>query len=631
MFAPRFKYFLTVPVYIFYCLVASERSCAETTTFQSSEGPCAVNIANVSGSVTVNSTCFDEKAIRSLLDTINQQSKDILEKVKDVQHWIEKYYELEKRLGSSTAFTELRAEAQRRYKKGDLVEAGRLLEEVIRKEEENVESLAADYYNRGEMLVLQLKPAEAQRFYEKAFRYRPEFPRYAEAYAGSLCDAGQQDRARLVFERSIAELRSLAQTNPAIYAANLSCALIDLAGLYFDTGNYERGNAIAQESLDVAHTIVPQNGKDAKEHIADALTSLGSIEAKRGNLQSAKQHLQKADEIYAEIGGTNSNWPSVFEALAGISGQEADRVSQERQLLRALVLSKQVAKGSLLSYRSRLAWKIQRVVVFYNEQRDLEKAEKAHRDFVTFVESLDTMDITSLTFLRTVAMVLRGELFLWRGNAKGAESELELAIRNFQSLAEQLRPRESAMYCLAYLKLGWAFMKEAEYQRAAGAFEAGMRVNRDVGGPELKEAANYRRLARFFVADFGDAARDFLASADSLNPSDRTVWEFLIRKRADPLAKLEYSPDEGKAAVPHALADASSGESKAIAALQELSVPDNAHDDEGKCRQHFFIGEMLLLLGEKASGLNALGRCVADREGQVYAWVMKAERTKWMH
>jgi hypothetical protein len=302
---------------------------AEGQTIQYSSGQCSVNIANVSGNVTVEGGCMDQKVVALFLDTINQQQKNYQEKATEVELWIKRYDELSARLGTSGAFSQLREEVKRRFKEGDLEGAGRAKDQIIAGEEGLVDELATDYFDRAEILVLQLKPMEAQRFYAKAFQYRPENNLYAEAYARNLCDTNQRDKAQTIYQISANELRSLAKVDPAKYAPALSCTLVDIAGLYFESGAYPQARIAAEEALTVAHSIIPQDGREAQEHIADALTSCGIIALKQGDFDGSEAKLIQAEKIFSDINVTNSNRPILFEALANIAKEKNNKKDEE--------------------------------------------------------------------------------------------------------------------------------------------------------------------------------------------------------------------------------------------------------------------------------------------------------------
>jgi tetratricopeptide (TPR) repeat protein len=603
---------------------------ADDRTNQTSAAPCSVNIAHVSGKVDVVTNCVDPQVVSFLKDIINRQTSELADKDRDIHLWIDRYLDLEKRLGTSQAFPELREEVKRSVKVGNFANAGTALEHIISAEESNVDQLAADNYDRAEMLVLELKPATAQPYYARAFRYRPENPMYAEGYARSLCDANQREEARIVYETSIRELRALVDRDPTKFTANLSCALINLAGLLYDNGDYSHARSAAGDALNVAKKIEPQNSKVAKENVANALTGLGAAEAKLGLLEDAKAKLLEAEELYSAIGVISNSRSSVFTVLADISAIEKNTVEQENKLVAAFNLEKGLTVQSPLQRRSMLAAAAHRLVEFFGSQGRIDNADSVCRDLDVVAGLVSSADQGTSTFLSATALQLRGWLYLRKDDLEQAKRALLDAIRDFQPIEGSLRTRESAMYSLTYSTLAWVYLREGEYQNALNYFNMAILANRDVDGAEQRRAASDKRIAQFFTNDFISAANDFLAHADDMAPFDKALWTFFVRKRVDVAATVGPLHAEGLDELARILMEVNNGRLPASTLAQAVHIIQQTQNHEMRCRLLFYIGESLLLADDRRNGLDALGRCASERgEHFFYPWVMEAEITKW--
>lgn len=601
---------------------------AQDHVVQYSSGQCSVNIANVSGNVTVEAGCMDQKVVALFLDTINRQQKDYQEKAKEVELWIKRYDELSARLGTTGAFSHLREEVKRRFKEGDLAGAGRAKEQIIAAEEGFVDELAADYYERAEMLVLEMKPLEAQRFYAKAFQYRPQSAAYAESYARNLCDTQQREKAQAVYQISANELRSLSKGDPAKYSADLTCTLVNIAGLYFVGGAYEQARSAADEALEVASRISPKDGRVAQEHTANALTSVGLIAIKQGRIQEGKERLTRAEEIFSTINVTNANRPILFEALAGISKDENNREEEEKELTKALIYEKKLTEVNYMDHRSKLAQKLYLLFDFYISAENLDKSRLLQSEFTTFISSLSTANEGTRLFLSATSQALLCEQLIAENKSESARPLCISAIQNLESIRASLRVRESTILSRAYCKLAWLNLKGGEYQSALEAFDKAIKVNLDVNGLQMRRAATDRRIAQFFVADFATAATDLLSHSDGMSAYDKAMWNLLIRKRADPSARLEEQV-QAKSDNERILADVASGRSPLSLLTTALNQISGSPDTDERCRLAFYAGELLALANERSQGVAALGRCVETNETAQYAWVVAATKLYW--
>jgi hypothetical protein len=596
---------------------------------QYNSGHCSVNIANVSGNVHVEGGCMDEKIISQFLDTINRQQKDYQEKAAQVESWIKRYDDLRARLGASGAFDELRSEVRRHFENNDLDAAGRAKEQLISAEEDKWgDQLAKDYYERAEMLVLQFKQIQALPFYAKAFRYRPENPLYAEAYARNLCDTNQRDKAVKVYEVSANELRSLVKVDPDKYAPSLSCTLIDLAGLYYDDREYLKAHTAAEEALSIANLIVPRDGREAQEHIADALTGLGINEAKLGR-PKAKDNLLEAERIYSQIGVTNSNRPILLEALAQLAGKESNEEQQEQALSRAVKYELELTQIKPIDHHSKLATRMQLLVDFYQQRALFDKASSLTTELENFISTLPVDDRIDRAFLAATNAQMRCGIGLLQSRLKEARPECLKAIQTFDEIRQQLRPRESAIYSLSYDNLGWLNIEEGEYRSALEAFDRAIAVNLYTDGPQMRRAMADKRLAQFFVIDFPAAANDLLTHSDDMPEFDRAIWDFFIRKRADPYAKIELGIPAGGDEPSRILAEVVSERLPMSALTKATTLATEMPDANRKCRTLFYIGEVLVLSRDVSAAIQVLSKCSGEPRGSIYPWLMKAETIHW--
>jgi tetratricopeptide (TPR) repeat protein len=605
--------------------------CRAETTFQTADGPCAINIANNSGKIQIESKCLDPNVTKLFVETLNRQDRKYEEKERELKQFMNRYFALLERLGVTGAFAELREEVRRRYQLGDLDGAGKIKEEIISKEESTVDLLAADYYERAEMLVLQLKPLEAQPFYAKAFQYRPNVPVYVEGYAQNLCNTGKIGRATEIYQKSIHELQDLFEAEPEKYAADLSCTLIDLAALYYGTRDYRSALSTAGQALTIARTIVPEDGETAREHEADALQSLGAAKAKTGDLKGARSDLLAADKLYDSLLTSSQNRPGIYDVLAEISKQESDFDEQVKELVRAVDLQRELLPRSPLARRGQLAREIRDLCNFYADRKETDKAKAVVKEFAEFVTGLSDVEQSTLDFLSAVASEIKSDLYLRSGDLSAAKTEAGVAIEKFAGIEPGLRVRESEMFGLAHLLMAWVHIQEGDYKAAAGSLEMSEKVNRYSDGPEFERAGRSGRLLDFFIKDFSAAANEFLAHADDLPNAHRAIWKFFVRRREDASAYLEFPHPEDADDFAVGLADVLNGRSPTAALQSLVKLVQNEKSLEVRCSKLFFVGESYLLSGDRNNGLRVMALCSPPSYDTFYPWIMTAETVNWAH
>jgi len=90
--------------------------------------------------------------------------------------------------------------AQDLLHEGKLEEARAIFDRLIKSDEANVDRAAQDHFGRARVFELQFRPDEALPDYAKAYQYRPENLRYAEAYAFTLTQQRDYRKAESVLQ-----------------------------------------------------------------------------------------------------------------------------------------------------------------------------------------------------------------------------------------------------------------------------------------------------------------------------------------------------------------------------------------------------------------------------------------------
>lgn len=201
---------------------------------QTTHGWCSPAVADTQGNVTINCHGVDPRALDRLNELLDKKDLELEEKIQEANQWVEKYNEL---LASAADDPEL----QELIRRGDLDEAGRILDARIESKEDVVGAAAADNFMRATIFELQIRRLDALPHYEKAYRYRPENIEYAFAYATALQRQKRFRQSEAIYEEVLTQQRRLAEANPEAYLPHLAATLNNLGLLYFDPQPFRKG------------------------------------------------------------------------------------------------------------------------------------------------------------------------------------------------------------------------------------------------------------------------------------------------------------------------------------------------------------------------------------------------------
>jgi len=200
----------------------------QPTLVQKSSGWCSPNISNVVGKVAVNCIGVDPRALKRLNAELDRKNLQLAEKIREADEWTTKYKELEAQLtrqGEAQLSREgvenvISQQAEEYLHEGELEKAGALLDQILDKEEKDVDLTAANHYNRALAFELQMRPLEALPHLAKAYHYRPEEWKYAIEYVEQLLnqnDFKTPTRPALIFATSSTSVdKNLAKPPTAI-------------------------------------------------------------------------------------------------------------------------------------------------------------------------------------------------------------------------------------------------------------------------------------------------------------------------------------------------------------------------------------------------------------------------------
>src|SRR3954463_8038916 len=198
----------------------------------------------------------DPRVMKRLNDDLDRMDFNLQQKTAEANEWARRYNELnaqfeetKKQLAAKGEDPTLVQTAQDLLHQGKLDEARQIYDRLIASDEGNVDRAAQDYFDRASILQLQFRMAEAMADYGKAFQYRPDNPHYANSYARFAYRERDYKRAEQSWTATLHLYRELAARDPDAYRPNVANTLINLGGLYNDTGRDAEAEKAYTEAL----------------------------------------------------------------------------------------------------------------------------------------------------------------------------------------------------------------------------------------------------------------------------------------------------------------------------------------------------------------------------------------------
>lgn len=225
---------------------------------QSTSGWCSPAIANVSGGVTVNCIDVDPRALSQLNADLSQKNLELSQKIREANDWAERYHELEKRLSKTADEVTLSHQAEEYLHEGELEKAGAVLDEILGREEKEIDLIAANHYNRGLIFQLQFRPLDALPHLKAAYQYRPSDLNFAQAYAALLLRQKDYQSAEPVLDAALDRLRQLAKVD-STYNPDFARVLNNLAVLYRETGRSTEAEIAYKGALEIRLQLARSN------------------------------------------------------------------------------------------------------------------------------------------------------------------------------------------------------------------------------------------------------------------------------------------------------------------------------------------------------------------------------------
>ena len=434
---------------------------ADTRIEKRSESPCSPPIVNNAGQVSIKCPGFDKEALLYLENQLSQQFRLLNEKLhsiddssrtvrnqndlidilrKQAHDWEQRYSELSARLADSPDDSEKATQAHALIRQGEFDKAEAILQELATKQEAQVARAAATQYDLGDLAMLRFAPTAALLHYDKAFRYEPDNPLYADGYATAAYGERNYAEAEKGWTTALQRQRDLAAHDPDAYRPDLAMTLNTLGILYRETGRLADAEKADTEALSIFRDLAAQNSGAYRPDLAMTLNTLGILYRETGRLADAEQADTEAVLIFCDLAAHNPGAyrPDIATALNTLgslydaTGRLADAEQADTE---TLSIFRDLAAHSPGAYRPKVATTLNTLGSLYRNTGRLADAEKADTEALSIGRDLAAHDLGA--YRPDLAMTLNtlGILYSETGRFADAEKADTEALSIFRDLA----------------------------------------------------------------------------------------------------------------------------------------------------------------------------------------------------
>ena len=251
---------------------------------------------------------IDPRAMARLNELLDLKDLSLKQKTAEADEWVRKYNLLndqfeaaKKELAAKGEDASLVQTAQDLLHQGKLEEARKIYDRLIASDEGNVDRAAQHYFDRATILSLQFHMMEALPDYEKAYRYRPNNPIYADGYATTAYRERSYKEAERGWTNCLQLYRDLAQRDPGAYRPDVAATLNNLAILYRVTGRLADAETAYTEALAIRRDLAQRDPGAYRPDVATTLNNLANLYRDTGRRADAETAYTEALAIRRDL------------------------------------------------------------------------------------------------------------------------------------------------------------------------------------------------------------------------------------------------------------------------------------------------------------------------------------------
>jgi hypothetical protein len=379
--------FLVVGLLVF--AAGTHSAAAEVTQTTGSSSWCSP-AQNGNGN-TVICNGVDPRAMDRLNELLDRKDLDLKQKIGEANDWALRYNELNAQLEETKKQLAVKGEdatlvqtAQDLLHEGKLEEAHAIFDRLIQSDEVNVDRAAEDHFGRATVLALQFRFGEAVPDYAKAYQYRPDDPRNAEAYAYMLV-LQQDPQADAALQDLLRQWRTRGTQNPAADRPSLARMLNKLGDLYDDEDRFSNAEAAYKEAAEIERELAAQDPAYQSD-LGETLANLGGVygDASPPRFAEAEAALKEAAVIRRELAAQNPAYrPDLAETLTSLGAvyDNAHSIADaEAAFKEAVAIERELAAQNPATYLPDLAEGLNKLGDLYKLDDRFTDAEAAYKE-----------------------------------------------------------------------------------------------------------------------------------------------------------------------------------------------------------------------------------------------------------
>jgi tetratricopeptide (TPR) repeat protein len=488
---------------------------------QHSEGACSPPITNNQGHITIDCPGVAPEALRYLENQLSDQFQRVSERLRSLDDsartirnlndlnetlrqqaddWARRYRELSARLAESRDDSVQAEQAHALIQRGEFAKAEAILQALADKQEDDVARAAATQYDLGDIAMLRFDPVTALPHYEKAFRYRPDNPRYADGYAEAAFFNLQLPEAEKGWAAALQLYRDLAGHDPSALPA-LGKTLNKLGILYMGTGRPAKADETISEAVTIYRDLAARDPGSYQPDLALAIANLGNTYLTTGRPTDADKAFSEALTIYRDLAARNPGSHqlqlaatlNLFGNLEVNTGRLADA---EKVITEAVTIERDLAARGSDDNRFALAITLDNLGNLYSTAGRLADADKAYSEALTIYRDLAVHGLRAYQAGLAATLSTLGNVYAITGRLADADKAYNEAVTIYRDLAVHAVGTYQAGLAATLSALGNVHATTGRLADAEKAYSEALTIYRDLEASNPAYASNIASLTR---------------------------------------------------------------------------------------------------------------------------------------
>ncbi len=445
-----------------------------------------------------------QRPLQKMLDTVDPRLPD---RMATLGGWVEQYRALSDRLQAQSAEDELKRQALASLRKGDLAGVEHHLTDLLERKQgsRKPDQLAADEFNLGQAYDLDLQPARAFPYYERAYKSQPKNLALALSYASSLGAQKRLTEAIAPMETSATLLRGMTGRSPADNDA-LAQIVQRMGDTYLTLKRLKESQAPYEEAAGIYRELMKEQPA-YRRNLAEVLNSLGYVYHEVGRTREAEAALAEALPIYREMAKAN---PIIYQPeVALIAHNLGQNYGDDHRAKDAIGLYeeagqiyRELAKTNASFYLPYLAYALKEKAGIYEAAQSPREAAFAYKEASDILRQQATDKPAAFKPALAEVLFKLANLYHSMQQIKDCSAALEESAFIQRQLAKSdpsvYRPN---LFVNTLDNLGAVYLESGQMNEARAAFQEALQVCRELAKtnpayrPAVDLIANHLALA----------------------------------------------------------------------------------------------------------------------------------------